>query len=372
MKHLNRVLLLPFGAAISLVWANTGPESYFTVSQALRFAVNDIAMALFFGLLAQEIFEEVMPGGALHTWRRWSTPIIAAIGGTIVAPAIFLLYVGLKHETVLAQAWPVACAVDIVSAYYVLKTVRARRGVVAFAMVMAIAADLIALAVIAPRQPFAGMHPAGVLLITAALGVAAVMRTRRVRSFWPYVAVCGTLSWFGFYMNGLHPALALMPVVLFLPHEPRGLEDFPDTPDDDATHHVEHEWNQVVQVILFLFGLVNAGVMLRGYGTGTWAILVAALVGRPLGAIAGLAIALAAGLRLPPRVEWRDFLVVALATSSGFSLALFIAVGSMAPGPVLSEIKIGALSVVVGALLALGAAAALGIGRFAHRHTRPA
>jgi len=198
------------------------------------------------------------------------------------------------------------------------------------------------------------------------------MRIRRVTSFWPYATVSGTLSWVGFYLNGLQPALALMPIVLFLPHEPRRLEDFPDTPDDDATHHVEHEWNEVVQVILFLFGLVNAGVILRGYGTGTWALLAAALVGRPIGALAGVAVAVAAGLHLPSRVGSPDLVVAALATSSGFTLALFFAVGIMPPGPVLSEIKIGALSIVIGALLAFVAAAVLSVGRYALRRAHPA
>jgi Na+:H+ antiporter, NhaA family len=367
---LDRYLLLPVGAAIALVWANADPERYFAFSHILRFPVNDIGMVLFFGLLTQEIIEEVMPGGALHTWRRWTMPVAGAIGGTIAAPVVFVLYVGLAHETVLAQTWPVACAVDIVAGYYVLRLIRPRRAVFAFAMLMAIAANGFAIAIIAPRQPVVEIQLAGALLIVAALGTAATMRALRVASFWPYALVSGTLSWLGFYLNGLQPALAAVPVVLFLPHEPRRLEDFPDTADDDATHHVEHAWNEVVQAILFLFGLVNAGVILRGYGTGTWALLTAVLVGRPLGAFAGVALTSAAGLRLPANVGWREVMVVALSASSGFTMALFFAVGAVPLGPVLNEIKIGALLSVIGAGLAVAAAAALGVGRFAHRHPR--
>src|SRR5204862_235124 len=84
--------------------------SYFTFSQALRFVVNDVAMALFFGLLTQEIFEEVMPGGALHTWRRWATPIVAAVGGPSGAAAASLGSVGLEHVPVPARPRPVAGA----------------------------------------------------------------------------------------------------------------------------------------------------------------------------------------------------------------------------------------------------------------------
>ena len=86
-----------------------------------------------------------------------------------------------------------------------------------------------------------------------------------------------------------------------------------------------------------------------------------------------VAVGLAAGLHLPPRVAWRDLVVPAIATSSGFTLAVFFAVGILPPGPALAEIKIGALSIVVIAVLASFAAAAwLGVGRFAHHRRHPA
>jgi hypothetical protein len=60
-------------------------------------------------------------------------------------------------------------------------------------------------------------------------------------------------------------------------------------------------------------------------------------------------------------------LVIALATSSGFTFALFFATGIIAIGPLLAEIKIGALASVVSALVAIGVARLLRVGRFAHR-----
>ena len=79
-------LLLPIGAAAAFLWANTAPESYFTFARLLAFPVNAIAMVFFFGLLAQELLEEMMPGGALHHRRRWPVPLVAAAGGTLGAP----------------------------------------------------------------------------------------------------------------------------------------------------------------------------------------------------------------------------------------------------------------------------------------------
>src|SRR4029077_19179832 len=139
-----------------------------------------------------------------------------------------------------------------------------------------------------------------------------------------------------------------------------------DPPDDDATHHFEHEWNELVQGILFLFGLVNAGVVLHGYDTGTWGILAAALVGRPLGMLAAVGLAVAAGLHLPRRIGWRELVVIALAASSGFTFALFFATGLISIGPVLAQLTLGALATAAGSALAIGAAKLLRVGRFAH------
>src|SRR5688500_10955122 len=86
-------LLMVLGALIALVWANIDPAGYLRFTHALHFAVNDIAMAFFFGLAMKEIIEATGPGGALHSFRRAALPVIAAVGG-MAGPA--LLYVGLS------------------------------------------------------------------------------------------------------------------------------------------------------------------------------------------------------------------------------------------------------------------------------------
>ena len=86
----HRCLALPIGVAIGLLWANTAPEPYFIVAHSLAFPVNEIGMALFVGLIMQEIVEAVMPGGALHSWRRWSLPLLAAVGGIAGSASVYL------------------------------------------------------------------------------------------------------------------------------------------------------------------------------------------------------------------------------------------------------------------------------------------
>ena len=360
-------LLLPIGALIALVWANLAPESYFTFAQRLSFPVNEIGMAFFFALLTQEVVEGMMPGGALHSWRRWTMPIVAAIGGVLGATLAYLGFVYFQYEGSLFSAWPIACAIDAAATYYILKTIMPHSGALPFALLMAIVADMIGMVIVAPRFLALETRAGGAALMLIALGLAALMRARRVRAFWPYLFVCGALSWVAFYWEGLHPAFSLIPIVPFLRHEPRhAVNVFAEQPDNDPVHHAEHEWHVIVQVVVFFFGLVNAGVILNDYDTGTWAMLTAQLVGRPVGILIAVQLGLLLGLHLPRHVGWRELLVIAFATSTGFAIALFFATGVLATGPVLAQAKIGVIASAVGTGLAFFVARLLKVGRLAH------
>jgi NhaA family Na+:H+ antiporter len=109
----DQYLLLPIGAVLALVWANTGSESYFRFAQTLAFAVNDVGMALFFGVVTHEIVEAMMPGGALHTWRRAILPVAAALGGIGGSALAYQAFVRSGDETVLLAGWPVGSAIDV-------------------------------------------------------------------------------------------------------------------------------------------------------------------------------------------------------------------------------------------------------------------
>jgi NhaA family Na+:H+ antiporter len=238
-------------------------------------------------------------------------------------------------------------------------------------LLLAIAADAIGMFAIVGRQAFVDVRPGGAALMAAAIALAFVFRQVRVRTFWPYLVICAPLSWSALYFDGFHPALALVPIVPFLPHVPRSLDAFTETPDrrHDSVRHFEYLSQYPVQAVLFLFGLVNAGVLLTGYGTGTWALLAAAAIGKPIGIMAATALAVALGLHLPLRLRWRDLVVVALATSGGFTFGLFFATAVFPVGPILAELKIGAVATGVGVPLAFAAARLLRVGRFGrHLH----
>jgi NhaA family Na+:H+ antiporter len=363
-------LLLPVGAAVALVWANALPESYFRFAQAAAFPVNEIAMVFFFGLLAQELFEELMPGGALHHWRRWPVPVIAAAGGLAASAAVYWAWVSWKNVPVLQAGWPALAGIDLAFAYFVVRAIFHRHAAVSFLLLLAVTSNVLGFLAIAPAYLFDQVRTGGSgVMMAAAIGLAAWLRRRRVRTFWPYIVVCGGLSWLALYLESFHPALALVPIVPFMPHTRRQLgELFADDADAKAEtpRHFEHVWHYQVQVALLLFGLVNAGVMLSGYGSGTWATLVASIAGRTLGILVVVAAALAAGLHLPAQLRWRELTVVALAASIGFTFTLFFATALYPAGPTLAELKLGALLTGVGVVIAAGAARLLHVGRFRH------
>ena len=58
------------------------------------------------------------------------------------------------------------------------------------------------------------------------------LRRRRIRTFWPYVAGAGAVSWLALWRGGFHPALALVPIVPFLPHAARDPGLFVEAPAD--------------------------------------------------------------------------------------------------------------------------------------------
>jgi len=360
-------LTVPIGAVLALVWANVAPDSYFRVAVASAFAINSVGMALAFALAMQEVIEELIPGGALHPWPRAVLPVIAGVGGTLGAIGVYFAYVHTGDELLLSIGWPVVCVVDTALGYVIVRSLLRGQGETSFFLLLAIATNAIGLIAVGLSHPVLERHLAGLLLIPAAIVISTVMARAKVRSFWPHLLISGTLSWLGFAWSGLHPALALLPIVPFFPHAPRDLELFADAPHGphDSPRHFEHVFRIPVLVVVFLFALINAGVLLRGHGTGSWAVLWATLAGRPIGILLSVALASVAGLRLPRDVGWRSLVVIAWAASIGFAFALFAATATVPFGPVRIEIQFGALLTIAGAVIAVILARLLRAGRVA-------
>jgi Na+:H+ antiporter, NhaA family len=361
-------LALATGSAIALVLANSASAvTYYRLAARLDFIVNDVGMAFFFALAAKEIVEATSPGGALHTWRRAALPAIAAAGGVIAPALIFAAYVNHETQVVLMGGWPVSCATDVAFTYLVAKLIyRDDHPAVSFLLLIAITDDAVVLVLLAVFYPVGELQLlAGSLAMASAIIVAFGLRRAYVTAFWPYVFVGGTLSWIALFYGGLSPVLALVPIMPFLPRAPRDAGLFVDTPDArDTLSRFERAFKYPVHAVLFLFGFVNAGVRIGAIGAGTWAVLIAILAGKPLGIAVSVAVSIAAGLRLPPDLRWNDVIVVGFAAGIGFTVALFFAVAAFPPGPILEQLKLGALASVGSGALALGAAMVLRVGRF--------
>jgi NhaA family Na+:H+ antiporter len=202
-----------------------------------------------------------------------------------------------------------------------------------------------------------------------ALLLAGMLRRLRVRSLWPYLVGGGGLSWCALYFGGLAPAFALLPVLPFVPHARRDPGFFVDAPRTahDPLSRFEQIFRHPAQAALGLFGLVAAGVPLNALEWSTLSLPLSVLIGKPLGLLAGVAVARGLGLHLPTGIGWRDLIVLGIVASVGFTVALVFATAAVGPGPTLSAIKMGALLSVAGIVVALGTAVALGTGRVAHR-----
>jgi NhaA family Na+:H+ antiporter len=363
----DHYLVVPLGALIALLWANTESESYFRFAHSLAFAANHVGMPLFFALVTQEIVETMMPGGALHSWRRGIVPVIAAFAGIAGSRLVYFWYLDYCDEVMLQQAWPVAAVVDIANSYFVSRLLFRDRGAIAFTLMLAIASDIIVLPLVAVRYPFAEEHASGAVLIALAVLLAFGLRRAGYHSPWPYLA-CGAVCWLGFYWSGIHPALALVPIVPFVPHARRNLELFAEEPagPHHSHRHLETLLAYPVQIALFLFTLANAGVVFDSFEGGTWAVPIATIVGRSIAVLSAVGLAFTL-LRLhpPPHFGWRELVVVTFITSTGFTFALFVATAVLPYGSLLTQTKIGALATLLGSVFAVAAAYLLRVGRFA-------
>jgi len=356
---LNNSLLLVLGAVVALVWANLDLESYQRVSARLYFGVDDIGMVFFFALAAKEVYEATLPGGPLASPREAAVPLLAAAGGMVVPAGMYLAIVLALGRDDLARGWAVPCATDIAFAYLVVRLIFPRgHPAIPFLLLLAIADDafgLILLAAFYPSGPVALLTFA--LFLAPSLVVAWLLRRGGVRNFWAYLLGPGVLSWIGFFFGGFHPALAMVPIVPFMPHHASDLKEFGEHAVSGVTtlQAFEHWWRVPVQVVLLFFGLANAGVPLTGVGTTTWVVAASLIVGKPLGVWVTTVAAGGLGFRRSEGLDLAGVVLTGIASGIGFTVALFFTTAAFSPGPIQDEAKIGALLSFLAAPLALGA-----------------
>ncbi|MGE3165294.1 MAG: Na+/H+ antiporter NhaA [Planctomycetota bacterium] len=364
------------GVVAALLAANLFEEAYEHWIEApiaglglsLHFLVNDVFMVLFFGIAAKEITTSCLPGGDLNPFRKAINPLCGTLGG-VYGPV--LVFLGLVFVTggwnTYAAGWGVPTATDIALAWLVARAVfGAKHPAVNYLLLLAVADDAIGLGIIAVAYPDLE-HPTApvyLALVVAAMGGAYLMRRRQVQHWAAYVLGPGVLSWWGLHAAHLHPALALVFVVPFMPggtapalaesataraaHRPSTL---------DAFEHTLKVW---VDFGLFFFAFANAGVAFSHVGPGTWYVFLALVVGKTLGVTAFGWLGTKIGFPLPAGMSMRHLFVAGMIAGLGLTVSLFVA-GEAFEGVEQAEAKMGALLSILVAVFALVAGRALGV-----------
>ncbi|RWR27841.1 sodium:proton antiporter [Sinirhodobacter populi] len=400
-------VLLIAGAGVALVWVNVAPESYHHLVHlplltgspvgamdaatgqrvlTLHYLINDMAMAFFFALAGKEVWEAVALKGGPLRGKKALTPLIATLGGMAGPVAVYLgLAAAFGLFGQIAHGWAIPTATDIAFSYLVGRIVfGAGHPAIGFLLLLAIADDAGGLIILAIFYPSGDLAPAWLLLsLVAAFGVWGLANRlprrldagradRPVSSwvrdrlgFWPYL-IAGAISWYGFQQAGIHPALGLLPIVPTIPHADTDFGVFAagESHRPDLLNRIEHALKPPVEGVLFLFGLLNAGVEFGAISAPTWIVLAALVIGKPMGIFA-MGVFAARGLRLglPEGMTLRDLFVLGCVAAIGFTVALFVASVAFAPGAVQDAAKMGALFSLGASVIAISAGRVLRVGR---------
>ncbi len=327
-------------------WSPFGENGHFT----FHFLMNDVFMAFFFAIAAKEITESCLPGGALNPPSRAVNPILGTLGGVIGPVGVYLTYVAISGDDAISKGWGIPTATDIALAWLVARMAFGKgHPAVSFLLLLAIADDAIGLGIIAifypdPHNP---VQPTYILLVAAAMALAYQMRKKEVQSFWAYLIGPGILSWTGLFLASLHPALALVPIIPFMPS--MGYDEGLFREEGDGHRHkdtlntFEHVFKRPVDFVLFGFGIANAGVVFTAVGHATWAVLLALVIGKTAGICLFSSVGNLLGFKLPKGVSFRSLFVLSLTASIGLTVALFIAGTAFVDLTLEGSAKMGAL-----------------------------
>ena len=377
------------GVIFAMFWANFGPESYHNLVHTpiyglgtifshhasgdahanigwghyftLHFLVNDIFMALFFGIAAKEITEACLPNGALNPVKKAINPLFGTVGGVLGPIGVFLLLNTVFGKAEWQKGWGIPTATDIALAWLVIKLLfGARHPAVSFLLLLAVADDAIGLGIIAVGYPDPA-HPTewfNLVWCVPAIAIAWGLRRAKVHSWIPYIVCGGALSWWGLYSAHLHPALALVFIVPFLPGPKKDLGLFVDDEFEKHDHkhstleNFEHSLKLPVDCGLFFFALVNAGVSFGEVNGLSWMVLSALVGGKMLGVTLFSSAAHAMGFSLPAGMTHRHLIASSAVAGLGLTVALFVSGQAFTDPALQAAAKMGAVFSVVSALVA--------------------
>jgi Na+/H+ antiporter NhaA len=377
-------------AVVALLWANSPwwhtYESVWTTEMAIRIGstgistdlrhwVNEGLMTLFFLVVGLEAKRQ-LDLGELRERRRLAIPVFGAIGGVVVPIVIYLAF---NAGGAGGHGWGAAMSTDTAFALgaVALVTPRTASRIRVFLLTLAVVDDLAALVVIATVYT---SHvsllalSAAILLFIGLVALRYAPFGRRAVSVALAVAV-----WVAMFKSGIDPVISGLAIGLATSAYPPSREDleramaltrsFREQPTPELVRSAQqslqatlsanerlqydlHPWTSYV--IVPLFALANAGIHLTGgllsaalSSPITLGILIAYVVGKPIGVSAGSWIASRPALH-GPRAPITEPVLLAAGACAGIGFTVSLLVSSLAfSGRRLDEARLGTLASVV-------------------------
>ncbi|MDD6311041.1 MAG: Na+/H+ antiporter NhaA [Firmicutes bacterium] len=348
------------GIVLALIWCNISPETYhhvihyplFDEKFNLHWLINDVFMCLFFGLAGIEIVHSLAKGGALNPINKAISPLMATAGGVLGPIAVFFILNGLIGSPDWANAWGMTTATDIAIAWLIADLVFGdKHPVINFLLLLAIVDDAIGLVIIAvfypdPENP---VQLQWLSLCLIAMVLAFLLgKVASKDNYLPFIMICGFISWMGMYKAHLHPALALVLIIPFIPRT--GLIELHKSPHglyqasgESALTWLEYDLEVMVDFGMFFFGFVGAGVAMESVSMLTVIVCVSLLAGKTFGITIMTWISTKIGCKLPDGVVMKDIVVAGIVAGAGLTVSLFVGESAFPAGPVQGAAKMGAL-----------------------------
>ena len=361
------------GALIASLWVNLDPGSYydaielrlfdlhfpvwlspFPVSLTPLALVSHGLMALFMFFVGKELWEAMVLERGAFTGGNAAVPMGGIIGGMVGATILWVVFQTMFEtaaESTFGLGWPVPLGSDVVLGYLVGRAVfGSGHPALHVLLLVLIGADIFGLLLAGLANP-EGLLRLGwlALPLLASYGCwrifgrrpdpdASERSRRRGLRLWPYI-VAGGVSFIGVAAAGLPPALGLLPVIPAIPHAERSFGLFAEAEEllHDPLNRLAHFLIHPLAVVLFLFGLTNGGIDLDATAAATGSVLAAMWIGKPLGLLAGMAIAARiARATLPPGIGLRDVILIAVIVGMGFTVPV-LALETALPGGGMTE-----------------------------------
>jgi len=336
------------GVVLAVLWKNISPASYeqvvftpfFGEEANLHFFVNDIFMAFFFTVAAIEIVYSLSPGGSLNPVGRAIAPLMATAGGVIGPIIVFFSLNAVVGSPEYSNGWGVCTATDIALAWLLARLVfGAKHPAVSFLLLLAVVDDGIGLVIIAVFYPDPNHPTEFIWLLFILVGMALAWLLRRFKVLhWPiYLLGAGAFAWFGLYRAHLHPALALVFIVPFMPNESHIMPDanideewnIHDRDDElerrSPIADCENHLSPFVDFGLFFFGLTNAGVGFSQISNLTWIIFLSLIVGKTVGIVGMTLLSLKFKCALSEGIGIKELICIGAVGGMGLTVALFVA-----------------------------------------------